>query len=198
MKHQKAAHWPLGEECEAVRDLVLDSGLGRGILYHQHEFDSIIASAFRERYWLETDTFHLPFGEMTINPDDVKQILDLNIEGKVVSEGFDNNMSWTDLYALVKDTLGWEPPETEKQFKWAGGDKPTEPREGPVIPVKKILLKNMKDMFGGTHGAVVKRKEVIMKRELVIQPTRTYCMPLVPYSFLITRGIELMLTIYNG
>nr|QBG82263.1 putative serine/threonine-protein phosphatase 7 [Papaver somniferum] len=100
---------------------------------------------------------------MTITPDGVKQILNLDIKGKAGSEGFDNNMRWTDLYSLVKDTLGWEQAETEKQFKWAGGDKPNETKEGPSIPVKKIFLKNLKDMFGGTLEAKVVRKEVIDK-----------------------------------
>ncbi|XP_026459555.1 protein MAINTENANCE OF MERISTEMS-like [Papaver somniferum] len=98
---------------------------------------------------------------MTITPDDVKQILNLNVEGKSVFEGFNNNMSWEDLYVLVKDTLGWEQAETEKQFKWAGGDKPDEETEGPYIPVKNIMLKNLKDMFGGTQKAVEERHEVI-------------------------------------
>ncbi|XP_026399325.1 protein MAINTENANCE OF MERISTEMS-like [Papaver somniferum] len=98
---------------------------------------------------------------MTITPDDSKQILDLTIEGKSFYEGFDNNMSWEDLYVLVKDTLGWERAEMEKQFKWVGGDKPDEPREGPSTPVKKIMLKNLKDMFGGTRKAVEERREVI-------------------------------------
>ncbi|XP_026428728.1 uncharacterized protein LOC113324642 [Papaver somniferum] len=98
LKRQRAKHWALSKECALVRDLVVSTGLGPGILNFQTEYDSVVVSAFRERYWLETDTFHLPFGEMTITPDDVKKIIDLEVEGQSVFEGFNNNMAWTDLY----------------------------------------------------------------------------------------------------
>ncbi|XP_026436598.1 protein MAIN-LIKE 1-like [Papaver somniferum] len=138
----------LGEEYGNVRTLVASSGLGHGVLNTQSEYDSVVVSSFRERYWLETDTFHLSFGEMTIIPDDVKQILDLEVEGKSVYEGFDNNMSWTDLYSLVEETLGWDKDDTEMEFMLAGGYDPSQPHK--VSKVKKLLLNNLKTKFGDT------------------------------------------------
>ncbi|XP_026383822.1 protein MAINTENANCE OF MERISTEMS-like [Papaver somniferum] len=141
-------HWLLSEECSSVRNLVVSTGLAPGILHSQSEYDSVVVSTFRERYWLETDTFHLPFGEMTITPDDVKQILDLEVKGKSVAEGFNNNMSWTDLYILFQETLGWEKDKTEMEFRLVASYDPSEPHKQPIII--KLLLKNLKTKFGGT------------------------------------------------
>ncbi|XP_026429735.1 protein MAINTENANCE OF MERISTEMS-like [Papaver somniferum] len=149
LKRQRAKHWALSKECALVRDLVVSTGLGPGILNCQTEYDTVVVSAFRERYWLETDTFHLPFGEMTITPDDVKQITDLEVEGQSVFEGFNNNIAWTDLYALLEETLGWGKDETEMEFKLAGGYDPKQPHK-LKNPLKKLMLKNLRKEFKGT------------------------------------------------
>lgn len=46
--------------------------------------DSVLISAFVERWHPETNTFHFPWGEITITLHDVVQILDLTIEGAAV------------------------------------------------------------------------------------------------------------------
>ncbi|XP_026459346.1 protein MAINTENANCE OF MERISTEMS-like [Papaver somniferum] len=150
LKRQRGKYWPLSKECASLRNLVVSTGLGPGILHLQSGYDSVVVSAFRERYWVETDTFHLPFEDMTITPDDVNQITDLEVEGKSVFEGFDNNMSWTDLYILVQETLGWGKDETEMEFQLAGGYDPVEPHKPKII--KKLLLKNLRNKFEGTSA----------------------------------------------
>ncbi|XP_026382103.1 protein MAIN-LIKE 2-like [Papaver somniferum] len=103
---------------------------------------------------------------MTITPDDVKQITDLEVEGQLVFEGFNNNMAWTDLYALLEETLGWGKDETEMEFKLVGGYDPNEPHK-PKNPLKKLMLKNLRKKFKGTfkrekEGEVI--DEITFKR----------------------------------
>ncbi|XP_062025133.1 uncharacterized protein LOC133741212 [Rosa rugosa] len=45
----------------------------------------VVVSAFCERWQPETNTFHLPFGEMTITLDDVFNILGIPIQGDSIS-----------------------------------------------------------------------------------------------------------------
>ncbi|XP_026459032.1 protein MAINTENANCE OF MERISTEMS-like [Papaver somniferum] len=170
LKRQRGKHWPLSQECALVRNLVASTGLRPGILHLQWEYDSVVVSSFRERYWLETDTFHLLFGETTITPDDEKQITDLEFEGQSVFEGFDNNMSWTDLYILVQEILGWEKDETEMEFQLDGGYDPAEPHKPKII--KKLLLKNLRTKFEGT--ATKEREGQVMDETTVRRTTTTY------------------------
>ena len=46
--------------------------------------DPVLATCMIERWQPETNSFHLPFGEMTITLDDVKQILKLPVTGKAI------------------------------------------------------------------------------------------------------------------
>jgi len=46
--------------------------------------DSVLISAFVERWHPETNSFHFPWGEITITLHDVVQILDLAIDGVAV------------------------------------------------------------------------------------------------------------------
>ncbi|KAK9148640.1 hypothetical protein Scep_007397 [Stephania cephalantha] len=43
-----------------------------------------LISAFVERWQLDTNTFHLPFGEMSITLEDVSTLLHISVMGKVV------------------------------------------------------------------------------------------------------------------
>jgi hypothetical protein len=89
------------------------------------QLNKCLISAFVERWQPETSSFHLPFGEMTITLDDVKQITGLPIEGEMLSSvGFDNNDKGSDLVAridrgvdLVERTLGIDPSEVRMEFK---------------------------------------------------------------------------------
>ena len=48
------------------------------------EIDHCLISALVERWQLETHTFHLPHGEMSITLQDVEVIYELPIEGEVL------------------------------------------------------------------------------------------------------------------
>ena len=48
------------------------------------EIDHCLISALVERWRLETHTFHLPHGEMSITLQDVEVIYELPIEGEVL------------------------------------------------------------------------------------------------------------------
>ncbi|XP_026378492.1 uncharacterized protein LOC113272920 [Papaver somniferum] len=105
LRHQRAAHWDLFKEVPEVITIVQASGLWHVIKYGHQECDRVTASAFAERFAPETYTFHLPFGEMTISPDDATKITGLSVTGESVDAAF-YNMSWAELYKLAKETLG--------------------------------------------------------------------------------------------
>ncbi|KAK9132304.1 hypothetical protein Scep_011832 [Stephania cephalantha] len=48
-----------------------------------------LIAAFVERWQPETNTFHLPFGEMSITLEDVSMLLKIPVMGKVVDLSFD-------------------------------------------------------------------------------------------------------------
>ncbi|XP_021776086.1 protein MAIN-LIKE 1-like [Chenopodium quinoa] len=66
-------------------ELIDGSGLShlRGIMFRR--FDWPLISAFVERWQPDTNTFHMPFGEITIMLHDVYHILGLRVDGSMVS-----------------------------------------------------------------------------------------------------------------
>ena len=69
--------------------MVEQSGL-LGLVHCSYRFtDKILVSGFVERWKPETNTFHLPFGEMTITLDDVVAILGISVIGASVSLAYD-------------------------------------------------------------------------------------------------------------
>ncbi|XP_026421516.1 protein MAIN-LIKE 1-like [Papaver somniferum] len=80
------AQWNLEKESQAFRDKVHASGLSSLAKFPYKHVSRPLISAFVERWYPETNTFHLPFGEMTITLDDVKQILNISVKGKAVNE----------------------------------------------------------------------------------------------------------------
>lgn len=73
--------WNLDDECDAVRARVQESGLMNLARFSYRYTDRVLVSAFIERWHPETNTFHFPFGEMTITLDDVRHILNIPVEG---------------------------------------------------------------------------------------------------------------------
>ena len=61
------------------------------------QLDHALITTFVERWHLETHTFHLPNGEMTITLQDVEVIMGLPIEGKAMVGP--SKRTWTDVYA---------------------------------------------------------------------------------------------------
>ncbi|XP_026434329.1 protein MAINTENANCE OF MERISTEMS-like [Papaver somniferum] len=62
----KMLDWPLKDECERFKTIIANSGLADVADNSMLEHDRVAISAFVERLYPETDTFHMPFGEMTI------------------------------------------------------------------------------------------------------------------------------------
>ena len=68
----KLQAWDLSREVEGVKQRVRDSGLAP-LVYHSYRFiDYVVVAAFVERWQPDTNTFHLPFGDMTITLDDMR------------------------------------------------------------------------------------------------------------------------------
>ncbi|XP_026384315.1 uncharacterized protein LOC113279884 [Papaver somniferum] len=115
--------WPLegiettvGEVPEVI-DLVNYTGLLPAVENLDLGYDRPLCSAFAERYYGETDTLHLPFGEMTITPNDVKLITCLSIEGKAVKhKGYEPELEWDKIYAWTKEVFQWDEEKTKKEM----------------------------------------------------------------------------------
>ncbi|XP_047170225.1 uncharacterized protein LOC124838618 [Vigna umbellata] len=88
---------------EAIEEIVLNSGLLPlcGISYDY--VDKGLLLAFAERWHLETNTFHLPVGEMSITLDDVSSLLHLSIEGEFCPV---KDLEWEEAQSALMDLLG--------------------------------------------------------------------------------------------
>jgi len=73
-------------------------------------------SAFVERWQPETNSFHMPFGKMTITLDDVSQILRIPVVGMMLSfEGSGWDITSEHLVQLMKEELGIDEKVTEEE-----------------------------------------------------------------------------------
>ena len=77
--------WELDAERSRIYETVHRSGLAPLTSCSHRVASRPMLSAFCERWHLETTTFHLPFGEMTITLDDVASILHIPITGSMIS-----------------------------------------------------------------------------------------------------------------
>ena len=81
--------WASGQLNRRFRDIVHHSGLFELVHCSYRFTDKILVSGFVERWQPETNTFHLPFGEMTVTLDDVAAILGISVMGASVSLSVD-------------------------------------------------------------------------------------------------------------
>ncbi|XP_057548371.1 protein MAIN-LIKE 1-like [Amaranthus tricolor] len=71
---------------DALNDVLPATSLGRlPVIMHQH-INCALISAFVKRWQPDTNTFHMPWGEMTIMLHDVQRILGISIEGSLPAE----------------------------------------------------------------------------------------------------------------
>lgn len=137
------------------------------------KFDAVTVTAFAERFYPETDTFHLPFGEMAITPDDCFRITALPITGTSVRDGYNPSMSYEVLEKLVERCLGWSDRKAQCELRPANKD----PKEGDEynefeedrtykMKLKKIKLKTLFDEFSGTKDLVTKGKLVMTEEKI--------------------------------
>jgi len=93
----------LGRPHPSVAPFVLASGLSPlcDILYEYIDLGLVLG--FVERWHPETNTFHLPIGEMTITLDDVWSLLHLSISGNFCST---KNLEYEDSVEILTTLLG--------------------------------------------------------------------------------------------
>ena len=72
-------------------------------IMHQH-IDSALISAFMERWQPDMNTFHMPWGEMTIILHNVQRILGIGIEGSFPAEPADGEWKLA-LVGLFKEPM---------------------------------------------------------------------------------------------
>jgi hypothetical protein len=93
--------------------------LARIVSGHLLMMDSTALTALVDRWCLETHTFHLPCGEITVTLQDVAMILSLPIDGAPVS-GTVSPTGWRDSIVAV---IGLRPPDVladQKDRKMTG------------------------------------------------------------------------------
>ncbi|XP_026398979.1 uncharacterized protein LOC113294819 [Papaver somniferum] len=115
--------WPLSGECERFKRTIANSGLASAAENSMLDHDRVAISAFVERLYPETDTFHMPFVEMAIIPYDTKQILNLNDHGVAVKYEYTKQLTWEQLYDLCKKCFGWDKQTTDIEFNMCSSYK---------------------------------------------------------------------------
>lgn len=76
---------------EAVR-LLEATGLYHLRRWNMHKLNAPLLSAFIERWQPDTNTFHMPFGEMTITLHDVAMIMGIKVDGLPLPHASDNTV----------------------------------------------------------------------------------------------------------
>lgn len=91
-----------------MQTTVAESGFEQIINYAHDKVDKVLINAFIERFYPETNTFHLPFGEMGITIDEVFHITGLPVDGKAVTGplGGSRGISDDNVYDLLDKCLG--------------------------------------------------------------------------------------------
>lgn len=99
---------------QPVQQLVIDSGLSNLIGSTYERVDKRLITAFVERWYEETCTFHMPFGEMTITLDDVHSILHVPVSGRFIPF---TPMEKPQAVDLVVELLGMERVDAQREIK---------------------------------------------------------------------------------
>ena len=107
-------------DTEGLRRIIQGSGLSPLIDCSYRQANKELIAAFVERWQPETNTFHLPFGEMSITLEDVSILLKIPVTGKVVN--VDNFSRYTDesrdeAIELVSRLLGVSKEVAEVEVK---------------------------------------------------------------------------------
>ncbi|KAK9158059.1 hypothetical protein Scep_004633 [Stephania cephalantha] len=121
------AEWDL-QSCHpdtaGLQRIIQRSGLNTLIDCSYRKANKELISAFVERWQPETNTFHLPFGEMSISLEDVSFLLKIPVTGKVVEvENFARytEESRSDAIKMVSNLLGVSVEEAEEEVNISKG-----------------------------------------------------------------------------
>ncbi|XP_026451311.1 protein MAIN-LIKE 1-like [Papaver somniferum] len=119
--------WPIDKEYAKVQEYVQNSGFYPLIKYGHHKIDRALINVFRERWYPETNTYHLPFGEMTPTIEDVERITGLPSKGEEVYTVYSGKtMTSQFMFDLIKRTLGKTEAEIKKEGALCGTPKQQE------------------------------------------------------------------------
>lgn len=120
-KTTKLREWKLWARTDndRVKGYVLNSGLTSLVQCSYRTVDKVLVSAFVERWHPETNTFHLPFGEMTITLDDVANILGIPVGGAPVATLVEDNITCE---YLLTAYLGVSGDQASEQLMDFGGE----------------------------------------------------------------------------
>ncbi|KAI3859592.1 hypothetical protein MKX03_007611 [Papaver bracteatum] len=126
-------------EISVFQEYVKNNDLYPLIKYGHHKIDHALINAFRERWYPETNTYHLPFGEMTPTIEDVERIIGLHSKGEEVYTVYSGKtMTWQFMFDLIKRTLGKTEEEIKKEWALCGTPKQHE---------NKLKLNWLRDNF---------------------------------------------------
>lgn len=117
----KVGEWSFNledNEQSKFHGLIKDSGLISLVSCSYKFVNKVVVSAFVERWQPETNTFHLPFGEMSPTLDDVSVILGIPVIGKSVSC---KKLSNVDAANLLVEAFGVTIDEANVALKVARG-----------------------------------------------------------------------------
>lgn len=109
---------------EGLQRIIHKSGLAPLIGCSYKQGNKELISAFVERWQPETNTFHLPFGEMSISLEDVSILLKIPVTGKVVlADNFSRytEESRVEAIQLVSKLLGTTLEEAEEEVNISKG-----------------------------------------------------------------------------
>jgi len=100
--------WYYTKECSFVKDVVVQSGFNWLIMHTHEKLNKVIISSFVEKFYPETNTFHLPFGEMGITINEVVHMTDLLAKGRAVTRplGGSRGITYDDVYDLMDKCFG--------------------------------------------------------------------------------------------
>ncbi|XP_028093072.1 uncharacterized protein LOC114293233 [Camellia sinensis] len=117
----KVGEWSFNledNEQSKFHGLIMDSGLMSLVSCSYKLVNKVVALVFVERWQPETNTFHLPFGEMSPTLDDVSVILGIPMIGKSVSC---KKLSNVDVANLLVEAFGVTIDEANVALKVARG-----------------------------------------------------------------------------
>lgn len=103
--------------------------------------NKVVVSAFVERWYLETNTFHMPFGDMTITLDDVSCLLRILVVDRAVS--LPQKLSLDAAVTLVFVQLGVSDENAREELVIVWG---TSVR----LEWLRVIFSNVKDEFDST------------------------------------------------
>ena len=99
--------------------IIEESGLADLKRFSYRYISSPLVSSFVERWQPETNTFHMPFGEMTITLDDVGTLLGIPVTGLPVHAS--TSMGFTDQVDLLERGLGVDRASASAELRVARG-----------------------------------------------------------------------------